>query len=142
MTHRPLILMISSTDILDTSFNATSIILMFQFHFSILSSQIQKKENVSSVLLKFSQRIVQNVQAGQCCGHCQSLVSAEGVLCGCVCACVYVWEGSVCACVYAAFCVPGSSQRWVNATLFNPHHSPAWRLKFSPFVTEETSQKG
>ena len=38
--------MISSTDILDTSFNATSIILMFQFHFSILSSQMQKKENV------------------------------------------------------------------------------------------------
>ena len=70
-------------------------------------------------------------------------VSAQDVLCGCVCACVYVWEGFVCVwCVWSAFCVPGSSHRWMNAILFNPHPSPAWRLKFSPFVTEETSQKG
>ena len=70
-------------------------------------------------------------------------VSAEDVLCGCVCACGYIWEGFVCArCAWGAFHVPGSSQRWMNAASFNPHHSPAWRLKFSPFVTEETSQKG
>lgn len=43
MTHRPLKSTVSSTDILGTSFNATSIILTFQFHFSILSSQTQKK---------------------------------------------------------------------------------------------------
>ena len=42
MTHRPLKSMVSSTAILGTSFNATSIILMFQFHF-IFSNTKERK---------------------------------------------------------------------------------------------------